>query len=238
MNDPLSDEILIDAYRQGEADPVRKHHNNGENAIHSSHDDMRELSNGAEALNTLFKRYLERLRFFLLRPEGTWFKDDNHLDDILQEIFRIAFIRIKNKDFQSEGDGSFKRYLYKIASIECKKQDIKRADQPITLSQRFPLVSPLRAVDEVVVLPPATTDYDRLYKKLICALKYLSGEEIRLLLLVNRKPKITYKEIITLPEFNHYKTIDSLKQKVYDIRQKVELINKEIKENSATDDTD
>jgi len=196
-NGASSDEALIDAYRQGEA----------------------------TALNTLFKRYLEPLRFFLLKH--TWFKDDNHLDDILQEIFKIAFTRIKNKEFNPEGEGSFKRYLYKIASIECKKQDIKRADQPMTFSQRFPLVSPLRAVDEIVILPPATPDHEHRYKKLIKVLKYLSGEEIRLLLLVNRKPKIPYKEIITYPEFNQYKTIDSLKHKVYDIRQKVELINQE-----------
>jgi DNA-directed RNA polymerase specialized sigma24 family protein len=195
--DLRSDETLIGAYRQGET----------------------------EALNTLFKRYLEPLRFFLLKH--TWFKDDGHLDDILQEIFKIAFTRIKEGVFQPAGTDSFKRYLYKIASIECKKQDIKRADQPIPFSQRFPLVSPLRAVDEVVALPPATTDYDRLYKKLIKALKYLSGEEIRLLLLVNRK--VPYKVIITYEMFSHYKTLDSLKHKVYDIRQKIELINQEVK---------
>jgi DNA-directed RNA polymerase specialized sigma24 family protein len=195
MNDPLSDESLIEAYRQGET----------------------------EALNTLFKRYLEPLRFFLLKH--TWFKDDNHLDDILQEIFKIAFIRIKNKEFNPEGEGSFKRYLYKIASIELKKQDIKHADQPMTLSQRFPLVSPLRAVDEIVVLPPAAPDYDRRYKKLVKALKYLNGEEIRLLILVNRK--VPYKDIIKHPLFSKY-SLAYLKLKIHNIRQKVELFNQEV----------
>ncbi len=202
--DNRSDESLIEAYQQGEA----------------------------TTLNTLFKRYLERLRFFLLRPEGTWFKDDNHLDDILQEIFKIAFTRIKNKEFKPEGEGSFKRYLYKIASIECKKQDMNRAGQPMPLSQRFPLVSPVRAVDAVVqVSVPAKAGTgliqdERRYKKLIRALKSLRGEEIRLLLLVNRK--VPYKTIITYPMFNQYKTLDSLKHKVYDIRQKVERINEEV----------
>ncbi len=201
IEDIRQDEALIDAYRQGETN----------------------------ALNTLFKRYLEPLRFFLLK--FTWFKDDNYLDDLIQEILKIAFIRIKSEKFQSEGEGSFKRYLYKIASIEYKKQDSVRAGQPIPLSQRFPLVSPVRAVDQVV----QTTGYDhgpvlsaRKYKKLIKALKTLSGDEIRLLLMVNRK--VPYKEIIIYPMFNQYKTIDSLKHKVHDIRQKIERINQEVKD--------
>lgn len=195
--DTRSDEQLVEADRQGETG----------------------------ALNTLFKRYLEPLRFFLLK--FTWFKDDAHLDDLIQEILKIALIRIKSGKFQSEGAGSFKRYLYKIASIEYKKQDIDRAGQPISLSGRFPLAQTGGADDELVVLPPATRDYDRLYKKLIKALKRLSGEEIRLLLLVSRK--IPYQEIIAHPMFSQYK-LDSLKQKVYDIRQKVEWINKEVKD--------
>jgi len=194
-----------------------------------------------EALNTLFKRYLEPLRWFLLKH--SWFKDDTHLDDLIQEILKIAFIRIKSGKFQSEGAGSFRRYLYKIASIECKKQDIARAGQPIPLSSRFPLVETGVADDvassatgrrgtELVALPTATPSLDlfqddRRYKKLIKALKTLSGEEIRLLILVNRK--IPYKEIITYPMFSQYK-LDSLKQKVYDIRQKVERINQEVKD--------
>lgn len=202
--DNRSDESLIEAYQQGEA----------------------------AALNALFKRYLERMRFFLLKH--TWFKDDNYLDDLIQEIFKIAFTRItsvKSDRFEPRGEGSFKRYLYKIASIECKKQDIARAGQPMPLSQRFPLVSPVRAPDAAT----QTTDHGRpvyaeasagRYKKLIRALRSLSGEEIRLLILVNRK--VPYKVIITYPMFSKYKTLDSLKQKVYDIRQKVERINEEV----------
>jgi RNA polymerase sigma factor (sigma-70 family) len=197
MDDPRSDEALIEAYRQGQT----------------------------EALNTLFKRYLEPLRFFLLKH--TWFRDDAHLDDLIQEIFKIAFIRIKEGAFQPAGTDSFKRYLYKIASIECKKQDIDRAGQPVTFSQRFPLVSPIRAADELVALPPTTPDHERRYKKLIRALKSLSGEEIRLLLLVNRK--ITYKEIITHPLFSKY-SLAYLKLKIYNIRQKIKEINQEVED--------
>jgi DNA-directed RNA polymerase specialized sigma24 family protein len=200
IEDARQDEALIEAYKQGEPD----------------------------ALNTLFKRYLEPLRFFLLRPEGTWFKDDNYLDDLMQEIFKIAFTRIKNGQFEPRGEGSFKRYLYKIASIECKKQDIAHAGQPTPFSQRFPLVSPIRAGDEIVALPPDTPDHEWRYKKLIKALKTLSGEEIRLLILVNRK--VPYKEIIVHPLFSKYKTLAYLKRKVYYIRQKVELINQEVKD--------
>jgi len=200
-NGVRQDEALIEAYRQGETG----------------------------ALNTLFKRYLERLRFFLLKH--TWFKDDNYLDDLIQEILKIAFIRIKSEKFQSKGEGSFKRYLYKIASIECKMQDRNRAGQPMPLSQRFPLVSPVRAVDQVV----QTTGYDHgpvlsahKYKKLIKALKTLSGDEIRLLILINRK--VPYKAIIVHPLFSKYKTLDYLKRKVYYIRQKIERINQEVKD--------
>ncbi|MDI6733113.1 MAG: hypothetical protein QME51_08400 [Planctomycetota bacterium] len=128
-----TDEALIDAYRAG----------------------------NKNALNVLFSRYLKPLKSFLFKK--SWFKGHSYLDDVLQDIFLIAFSRlnlptgaslrdpeavlpgqlhsgkgITENKFTDKTPNSFRKYLYAIAHKECIKQDERQSRLPQPLSQVFP----------------------------------------------------------------------------------------------------
>lgn len=193
----LSDEDLIRLYRQGVT----------------------------EALDILFHRYLDPLRGYLLKY--SWFKDDSYLDDLIQQILMIAFTRIKEKAFEPKGDGSFRHYLYRIGTIEYKKQDCLRASELPPLSRRFPNVSTGFADERVPSRPVETPNHHALHKKLSKAFKALATEEIKLLIMANLG--IPYEKILAHPLFSKF-TLAYLKLKIYNIRQKVIKIIEEEKD--------
>lgn len=185
----LSDEALIEAYRKSEA----------------------------PALDVLFSRYLTPLLSYLFNK--SFFKDEDYLSDVRQQIFMVVCQGIRNGNFQSRGAGSFKAWLYTIAELECLNTDKKRRRSTIQVSQAFPESEKPFPEDEVL-FKIASNDSDIEYArmKLERAFKNLKPEEVKLLQLSVR---MKYKDIIKRREFSKYKSVDSLKDKIYNIKKKI-----------------
>lgn len=172
------------------------------------------------AFDVLFHRYKAIVRLFFLGK--SWFrKDDQYIDELVEQAFVVVWQCLKsNKKFESRGDGSFRKWLFSVCQLECYKQDSKRAKLPMVTSALFPA-----SFSNIPVSARAQpTPSDELLReaeinaKLKEVLSKLTKEEQDLMQLVAEE--MEYAKIILLPEFRHYKTVDTLKNKVYRIRQR------------------
>ncbi len=170
------------------------------------------------AFDVLFDRYSERIRFRLLGK--SWFKDDDqYIDELVEQVFVVAWQCLKSGKFESQGEGSFRKWLLGLCQLECYKQDSARAKLPKTTSTLFPSSFaniPLPAKKE---LEPEneTIHNEQVNNQLKEALFQLTPEEQKLMQLV--ADNVKYKDILKKPEFSKY-TLDYLRRKIYTIRQR------------------
>jgi len=186
--DSRSDEQLVEAYVKGDG----------------------------EAINILLKRYLAPILSYLFSL--SFFKDAPFLDDIRQEVLISIFNGIINEEFTPAGDGSFKRWVYKLTYFACLNADKKRRKGLKMISEVFP-ESEGQFPDEVFVhITPRTSDFEAIEEKLADALSKLSPDEQKLMRMVSQG--VPYDIIQKEPEFAKY-SLDYLMLMVYRIRKKL-----------------
>ncbi|MEW6025889.1 MAG: hypothetical protein AB1599_01150 [Planctomycetota bacterium] len=199
-DESLQDEQLVESYRSGEN----------------------------SALDTLFSRYLSYLLAFL--SDNSFFSQDrDYLLEVRDEIFLKACegLRRDPKDggFASKGPGSFSAWLFAIAKLEILNADKKRRRLHIPFSHAFPPSDDQTNPEENILfrtnLEPDETEYARM--KLERAFKGLKPDEVKLLQLSVR---MKYKDILKLPEYSQYKSVDSISKKVYRITEKIRATDK------------
>lgn len=193
--DQIGDEALVEAYRQGEQ----------------------------EALEILLERYSTSILGYLASI-SFFFKDESYLDDIRQQILVTVSEGIRSGRsgrFVPRGEGSFKKWLYRIAYFRCLNSDKKRRKDLKTISEVFP-EEPTGFPDDLIMQTrPRSSDYERARRSLQEVSQHLSPDELKLMRLVSDKKP--YKEIQSDPDFTKY-SLDYLKQKVYNIRQKAKSL--------------
>jgi len=179
-----------------------------------------------EALEILLKRYLTPILGYLFSI--SFFKDESYLDDIRQQIFLTAFEWIRSKRFTPRGEGSFKKWLYRIAYFACINSDKKHRKDSKPISEVFP-EEPTGFPDDLIMQTrPQSSDYETAHLRLQEVTKHLTPDELKLMRLVcEKKP---YKEIIKEPEFAKF-SLDYLMLKVYNIKKKIRKIEGKEKRN-------
>ncbi len=187
-----TDEILVRDYQQGER----------------------------EALEILLTRYLTPIMGYLM--SNSLFKNEFYLDDIRQKILETVSNGLRRKDgFVPRGEGSFKKWLYRIAYFACLNSDKKRRKESKPVSEVFP-EEPTGFPDDLIrQVTPQSSDYERARRRLQEVSQYLTPDELKLMRLVSEKK--SYKEIIKEPEFSKY-SLDYLMRKVYNIREKAKKL--------------
>ena len=186
--DDRSDEQLVEAYIKGDG----------------------------EAINILLKRYLHPILSYLFSL--SFFKDAPYLDDIRQEVLIAIFNGIRNEEFESAGDGSFKRWVYKLTYFACLRNDKKRRKGLKMISEVFP-ESEGQFPDEVFVhVTPRTSDYETTEEKTADVVAKLTPDEQKLMRLVSQG--VSGEQILKEPEFAKY-SLDYLWLKIYNIRKRM-----------------
>jgi RNA polymerase sigma factor (sigma-70 family) len=174
------------------------------------------LAGNESAFTELFNRYAKALFYYLLKY--SWFKDEDHIDRIIQDTFITVWRKLKLGGLKFETPNSFRKWLYTIAHIECLNQDEKRAKSPKTISEIYP-DAPHGIPDDILYRKPLETDDpNKTQSRLDKIRAVLTPDEIKLMELVGQGK--SYKEIQQEPEFAEY-SIDYLMRKVYIIRQKI-----------------
>ena len=178
------------------------------------------------ALEILCTRYYTIIRGYLF---GFSFfrKDEGYLDDVRQQIAVTIFTEITSGQFKPSGDGSFRKWVYTVAHLECLNLDKKRRRQFKTASEVFPeeptglpdWIGQAGLPDDLLPqITPESADYESADRNLQVVLQYLKPEEQKLMQLVSIDTP--YIKILQEPEFAKY-SLDYLKHKIYNIRQKI-----------------
>ena len=190
IEDQCSDEDLIKAHKAG--DPT--------------------------ALNILFQRYLKPLKFRLLW-KSRYFKDDESLDDFIQDIFVRIIIRLSENGFEDRGPGSFRAWAFGVANNVCWSEERHLIRQPISISDTH-----ADAADNLIsrLLPDEPVDHNRIINRAKELLNALPPEEQHLLELVSNGVKA--KDILKDSMFSKY-SLDYLKHKICNIRKKLTQID-------------
>jgi len=171
------------------------------------------------AFDVLFHRYAEQVRLFLLSK--SWFKnDDQYIDELVEQSFVVLWQCLKANKFESKGDGSFRKWLFSICHLECFKQDSNRANLPKTTSTLFPasfvdIPVPARKQAEP---EDESLHNEQINEQLKEVLSKLTPKEQRLMQMV--ADRVKYEDILKDPEFREYKSVDSIKKKIYRIRKR------------------
>lgn len=174
------------------------------------------------AFDILFYRYVEEVRRYAKRK--SWFRDDDqYIDELVGQDFEVLWQCLKANKFESKGQGSFHKWLIGICQLECYKQDGNRANLPKTTSTFFPA-----SFADIPLPAKKETDPDdeslrneQINEQLKEVLSKLTPEEQRLMQLVAEGLKPV--DILKNPEFSGYKTLDSIRKKIYRIRQRFNL---------------
>ena len=149
----------------------------------------------------------------------SWFKDDDqYLDELVGQAFEVLWQCLKDRKFKTQGAGSFLRWLLGICQLECYKQDGNRANLPKTTSTLFPASFaniPVRAKQEAEPEDEVLRN-EQINEQLKEVLSKLTPREQELMQMV--ADKVPYKDI--LKKFSEYKSVESLKDKIYRIRQR------------------
>ncbi|MDI6788408.1 MAG: hypothetical protein QME51_08565, partial [Planctomycetota bacterium] len=143
--------------------------------------------------------------------------DDQYIDELVHQVFVVVWQCLKDRKFEQRGEGSFRKWLYGVSRLECYTQDINRSKEPMTTSTLFPLSFadiPVRSKPE----DKQEDDAERVQERLKAALSKLTPEEQGLMQMVAEG--IKYKDILKDSMFAKYKSVDSLKDKIYRIRKR------------------
>jgi len=174
------------------------------------------LAGDESALDQLYQRYYNPLGFFIRKH--SLYKDDSFIGDCRQIAFFKVFTIFKEGRFKPELAGSFKTLLYKTAKNVCFDENEKRMRSARPLSEVFTREE-LATPEELCYRQPESTDYDEIQERVKQVLAKLTKKEQKLMWLVSEGKKC--KDIIKMRPFSkEYKSVDSLKQKIYNIRKK------------------
>ncbi|MDI6788801.1 MAG: sigma-70 family RNA polymerase sigma factor [Planctomycetota bacterium] len=168
------------------------------------------------AFDQLYQRYYNQIGFYLRKQ--SIYKDPSFIDDVREEVFLKLFILLKEGRFEPRGQGSFRAFLYNTAQKTCFDENEKRMRMVRPVSEVF-TEEELSDLAELVPYEPEMTDYDEINERVKKVLEKLTPEEVKLMQLVSEN--VPHKEILTRPEFSKYKSVDSLKDKIYKIRKKM-----------------
>ena len=175
------------------------------------------LSGGNEnAFDELYQRYYDRIGFYIRRQ--SIYKDSSFIDDVREEVFLKILILFKEGKFEPRGPGTFKAFLYDTARKTTFDENEKRMRSVRPVSEIF-TEEELETPDELLYREVDPTDYELIEERVKEAMSKLNKKEQDLMQLVAEG--VPYKTIITLPEFRNYKSVDSLKKKVYRIKKRL-----------------
>ena len=146
------------------------------------------------AFDMLYARYIKLLYFYLLKI--SWFKDEVHLEEILQRVFIVISQGIKTGKFTG---GSFRKWAFTVCRMECVKQDENRAAQPLLISGQLLQALPADLTKERPDASAEVEAYQHLTNKINGVLLRLSESERRLFEL--RKQGYSYERILQEPDF-------------------------------------
>lgn len=180
------------------------------------------LAEDEPAFGALHNRYFKQIGFYIKKQ--SILKDDSFIDDVRQIVLVKVFTLLKQGKFESRGPGSFKAFLYETARRITFDQNEKRFRLVKPVTEVF-TTEELAQPDELRFYEPETTDYDLINDRLKKVLSKLTPEEQELMQLVAQKTK--YKDIIKMKKFSKYKSVDSLKDKIYNIRKRMRKGGKE-----------
>ncbi|MFA5793882.1 MAG: hypothetical protein WC980_02255 [Candidatus Brocadiia bacterium] len=158
------------------------------------------------AFDELYRRYLNRLRFYILKI--SWFKDDIYLEEVLQQIFIVVCQGIKIGKFapwdyvpSEKMSGTFRRWIFTVARIECYKQDEKRSSGPVLMPKQIADALPDMLADMRPDAVEEVESHQHLTKKLEMILSHLTADDQKLFELKNKGVK--YQDILNEPEFKN-----------------------------------
>lgn len=173
------------------------------------------LDGETDALNTLLKRYYDRIWFFPIKH--SWFRDEAYRDEVRQVIFLRALELIQARKFKPTGPGTFKDWLYSVARNVCYEHQRGFARAPKTLGKQLldALPSDIESTMPETRIEEGLADASAEIERI---LGQLTEEERLLLRLTNEEPKKTYEEIQAIEPFSKYK-LDNLRRKVCRIRK-------------------
>ena len=143
--------------------------------------------------------------------------NDNYIDELVYAVFRVLWQCLKEKGFNDQTPGSFRKWLHTIAYLECANQDRKRSGEPMTTSAMFPasfVDIPIGTMDEPIDDEP---EKESTADKLKRVMAKLSPDEQKLMRLVAER--VPYKKILEEPEFCKY-SLAYLKLKIYNIHKR------------------
>jgi RNA polymerase sigma factor (sigma-70 family) len=203
-NDNRSDEALIAAYRAGLAQ------GSGDKSADSP------ANRDNSALNALFTRYMTHVKAFLFR--NSRFKDEAWIEELRQIIFTAVLEGILKGAFEDRGTGSFRAWLFEVARRLCLKHNQKRSADYKDFSQVYPESTTDIPAGLIFKASDEINDYTEIDKAQQQALAKLKPLERRLMELVG--DRVEYADIIKLPEFAKYKSVDYLMLKVHNIRKR------------------
>ncbi|MFH1227280.1 MAG: hypothetical protein V1701_05180 [Planctomycetota bacterium] len=173
------------------------------------------LGGDNNALNTLVKRYYDKIGSFLLKH--SWFKDGAYRDEVKHQIFLFALETIRSGRFAPKGPGTFRSWLYSVAWNICHESEREFAHAPKTLGKQ--LMDELPSdIESAMPEGEIENQIEDASAKIEWILGQLTDEEKMLFRLVNQDQPKTYKEIQAMDMFKQY-TLDNLRRKVCDIRK-------------------
>lgn len=164
----------------------------------------------------LYERYYNHIGFYI--KKHSIYKDLSFIDDVRGIIFLKVFTALKQRKFQPRFPGSFKHYLFDTALKTIFDENEKRLRIVRPISEIF-TEEELLAPDELLYREPESTDYELIEERVKEVLSKLNKKEQHLMQLVVEG--MPYAKIILLPEFCNYKSVDSIKKKVYRIKKRL-----------------
>ncbi|MFH1227880.1 MAG: hypothetical protein V1701_08245 [Planctomycetota bacterium] len=174
-----------------------------------------DMGGDNNALNTLVKRYYDKIGSFLLKH--SWFKDGAYRDEVKHRIFLFAIETIRSGRFAPKGPGTFRSWLYSVAWNICHESQREFAYAPKTLGKQ--LMDELPSDIESAMPEGEIEDQiEDASAKIEWILGQLTDEEKMLFRLVNQDKPKTYKEIQEMEPFNKYALV-SIRSMVCRIRK-------------------
>ena len=176
------------------------------------------LSGGNEnAFDELYQRYYNPIGFYI--KKHSIYRDPSFIDDVREIIFLKVFTALKQGRFQPKFPGSFKKYLFDVALKTIFDENEKRLRIVRPVSEIF-TEEELETPDALSYREPEDTDYELIEERAKEVMAKLNKKEQRLVQLAFIE-QMPYEKIITLPEFKNIKSVDTLKNKIYRIKQKL-----------------
>src|SRR3989339_1158898 len=165
----------------------------------------------------LYERYYNPIGVYIKR--NSIYRDPSFIDDARGIIFFTVLSNLKQGRFTPKFPGSFKHYLFETARriIFDENRNRLKIVRPVTeVFTEEELLDPVGLTYREV----APDDYEEIEERAKEVMAKLNKND-QLLAQLAFVEEMPYEKIIDLPKFKHYKTVDSIKKKVYRIKQKL-----------------